>query len=497
VIVRRREAHRIGRFWPLAAVLVAVMVGATLAPVLLVASPAQAAASSPQPGNLVVNGDAETGTTAGWTGGLFTAQHGVGGYAGNNIVGSSGDTGTTFPGGTYLFAGGNTTSTQTIDLTPSAGAIDHSVAIATVGAYLGGYQNQADDAAVSFSFQNAAGTALSTVNYGPATPALRGNATGFIGYSSSPTIPVGVRKVVVTVTTRLFTGGPDGYFDNISLVLNVPPMTANPDTGATTQPTAASVFPAANDVAGTAATIDPTTVRFVSGTTLVTTLTNAQGTYTVNTASGQVAFYPVAGFSGTTTPITYQVADTNGQTGRSTITINVTAAPAPALTLVKSASPTSANPYTVGQVITYSFLITNSGNTTMSNVAVTDPLPGLSGITYGPWPGGTAGVLDSGDSVTGSATLTITPEMATAGSVMNTASVTGDPSNGTFAGATSNTVTIETHAVPPVVPGEPGDGSLAFTGTDSAAPIGIAIALMLEGLIAVWIARSRRRQNKA
>src|SRR5690606_16607590 len=51
----------------------------------------------------------------------------------------------------------------------------------------------------------------------------------------------------------------------------------------------------------------------------------------------------------------------------------------PGLTIVKSV--TSAGPYTVGDTITYSFLVTNTGDTVLTDVEVNDPLVGLSAIT--------------------------------------------------------------------------------------------------------------------
>src|SRR5690606_31796610 len=42
------------------------------------------------------------------------------------------------------------------------------------------------------------------------------------------------------------------------------------------------------------------------------------------------------------------------------------------LTLVKSV--TSTGPYTVGDVIAYSFVVTNTGNTVLSGIAINDPI---------------------------------------------------------------------------------------------------------------------------
>ena len=71
----------------------------------------------------------------------------------------------------------------------------------------------------------------------------------------------------------------------------------------------------------------------------------------------------------------------------------------PALTIDKSAS---AGPFAVDSVITYSFLVTNTGNVTLHNVTISDPLVGLSAIS------GYATTLAPGASTTGTATYTVT-----------------------------------------------------------------------------------------
>ncbi|MEJ6490603.1 tandem-95 repeat protein, partial [Leucobacter sp. USCH14] len=75
--------------------------------------------------------------------------------------------------------------------------------------------------------------------------------------------------------------------------------------------------------------VDPASLRIVDGDELVTSLTVAgQGVWTVDTVNGTISFAPEAGYSGNPTPITYQVADADGETSRNSV--SVTFAPAAA-----------------------------------------------------------------------------------------------------------------------------------------------------------------------
>ena len=92
--------------------------------------------------------------------------------------------------------------------------------------------------------------------------------------------------------------------------------------------------------------------------------------------------------------------------------------------MAKSSNPTGYS--AAGTVITYSYLVTNTGNVTLSNVVVTDPMPGLSAINCG----GNSNVIPSlapGASVTCTATYTTTETDVEAGSITNTATATAPP----------------------------------------------------------------------
>jgi len=93
------------------------------------------------------------------------------------------------------------------------------------------------------------------------------------------------------------------------------------------------------------------------------------------------------------------------------------------VTIVKSETHAFSSPTQVGEVITYSFLVTNTGNLTLTNVIVEDPLAGLE-----PAMPFTIATLLPGDAnaVTLTATYKVTQADIEKGEVVNQATVTGD-----------------------------------------------------------------------
>jgi uncharacterized repeat protein (TIGR01451 family) len=90
--------------------------------------------------------------------------------------------------------------------------------------------------------------------------------------------------------------------------------------------------------------------------------------------------------------------------------------------MAKSASPSTVGE--AGEVITYTFHVTNTGNVTVTDVTVTDPMSGLSAITC------PTGALAPNDSVDCTATYTVTQADINAGSITNTATATATPPPG-------------------------------------------------------------------
>ena len=133
---------------------------------------------------------------------------------------------------------------------------------------------------------------------------------------------------------------------------------------------------------------------------------------------------------------------------------------APALSIVKTADASNlSDPPLQGDVISYRFVITNTGNVSLSDVKLSDPLPGLD-IAQD-----TIAALAPGESQTLSASYTVAQDDIRAGQVENQASVTGvftDPNTGNP--ATLAPVASEEIRVP--LAQEPG---LAVTKTASSA----------------------------
>ncbi len=170
----------------------------------------------------------------------------------------------------------------------------------------------------------------------------------------------------------------------------------------------------------------------LTGTTVPTGLTlNANGTVTIapNTAAGNYS-------------LTYQICEVSHPTNCSSVTSTIVVSDppaAPAVALVKTAIVSGSG--ILGGVITYTFTVTNTGNTTLTNVVVTDPMVGLT-ITGSPIASLAVGASSS--VITG--TYTITQANINAGSITNSAIATAngvsDTSGTTNANNTSTVTTL-------------------------------------------------------
>jgi len=117
----------------------------------------------------------------------------------------------------------------------------------------------------------------------------------------------------------------------------------------------------------------------------------------------------------------------------------------PGLSILKSASPGSFGE--AGTTIHYSYLVTNTGNVTLTGVKVNDLLPGLSAVAC------PSATLNPGKDMTCTATYVTTAADLRAGSVANTATVTGNPPTGSPIVSGPSTVVIAAPA--PIHSGTP------------------------------------------
>jgi uncharacterized repeat protein (TIGR01451 family) len=172
-----------------------------------------------------------------------------------------------------------------------------------------------------------------------------------------------------------------------------------------------------------------------------------------------------------------------------TSTVTVPTPEHPALALDKTASVTTIT--TVGQAVTYSFKITNTGDVTEENVKPAEGAFNGSGTLPTPTCPAAAALLAPGASVTCTAVYHVTLTDLSAGTLSNTATAVGTGPNGDPTGSTPSTARVA--ATAPVVP-----AGLAFTGISALGPMVAGAALLLLGVIAFLgtaIIRRRRKGN--
>jgi hypothetical protein len=128
-------------------------------------------------------------------------------------------------GGNNYFAGGPgtalSTATQRVDVSAYATPIDAGTTKATLSAHLGGFAGQEDAATVRARFLGAAGTLGTEISIGPVPLAERMGQSLLLPKTGTSTVPAGTRTIEVVMTATRAAGiYNDGYFDNISLVLD-------------------------------------------------------------------------------------------------------------------------------------------------------------------------------------------------------------------------------------------------------------------------------------
>jgi uncharacterized repeat protein (TIGR01451 family) len=218
-------------------------------------------------------------------------------------------------------------------------------------------------------------------------------------------------------------------------------------------------------------------------------------TYTTTQADVNAASIKNTGTASGTPPKGSAVTDTSA--------VSVPAVQTPSLSLLKSASVSSYS--APGARVTYSYLVTNTGNVTLNPVTVTDPMTGLSAISC-PDP-----ALTPNEEETCAATYTTTQADVNAGSIKNTGTASGTPPEGSPVSSTSsltvpfkNTISsgsgdspIGTAAPPPAAQVVPtSSGSLPFTGAAVTRSLEAATLLMLLGLGLLGLERGFRLRRR-
>ena len=170
--------------------------------------------------NLLINGDAEQGTTA-WLIAAKSAALVAEAYGGDGYP-AAGDPGPASRG-TSFFQGGNNPaadSHQVVDLSPFADRVGQGIRF-TLAAYLGGYAAQDDRASVVLSLLADDGTELSSATLGGPYAAERLGTTGLFANTIDAMVPPATHSIDVhLVVTRAGGAGADGYVDNVSLRLH-------------------------------------------------------------------------------------------------------------------------------------------------------------------------------------------------------------------------------------------------------------------------------------
>lgn len=148
--------------------------------------------------------------------------------------------------GAQFFAGGgtgNSTLSQTVDVSAAASAIDAGGVPATMSGWLGGWSNQNDRVGMTATFQSASGASLGTATIAAVTNKDRGNTTEFLSRSVSSALPVGTRSVRVDLNFTWTSGSTtDGYADDLSLTVGASVPTPGLTAPASTVPGFDHVF---------------------------------------------------------------------------------------------------------------------------------------------------------------------------------------------------------------------------------------------------------------
>ena len=270
--------------------------------------------------------------------------------------------------------------------------------------------------------------ALSDPKLGPVTCAATtlapaASTTCAAGYTlTQADIDAGAVANTATVSANPPSGAPVTSTDSTNTPLaRTPGLSLDKQAGAPTGNTAGSsiayTFVVTNTgnvtLSGLAITDPQVAAAACAATTLAPgATTTCTGTHTITQAEVDAGHVTNSATAGATAP--------DGSTPSATDTTDTAIAPSAALSLGKSASAPSGT--TAGSTIAYTFVVTNTGNVTLTSVAVSDPKVGTTTCP--------ATSLAPAASTTCTATYTLTQADVDAGRVDNTATASATPPSG-------------------------------------------------------------------
>jgi len=183
---------------------------------LLMAIATVPAQATPLGSNLIVNGDAEAGTT-GWADFAGVSALATAAYAPPVFLYPDA------PHGSQLFtggAGGLAAGWQTVDVSDTAAAIDAGRISFNLAGYLGGVGDQEDNPLLYVSFLDAAGAEIGHTELGPIFIDLRDYLTVLGGFQTNGWLPGGTRSIQFSLSMDAPDGDSSGaYADNLSFTL--------------------------------------------------------------------------------------------------------------------------------------------------------------------------------------------------------------------------------------------------------------------------------------
>ncbi|WP_443943537.1 Calx-beta domain-containing protein [Pedobacter sp. AW1-32] len=244
-----------------------------------------------------------------------------------------------------------------------------------------------------------------TVGTQPANGTVVLNADGTFTYTPANGF-VGTDSFTVTVS--------DGKGGTTTVTVNVS-VTQGNRAPVVTAPAISTIvnIPVNGTITATDADGDPLTFTVTTQPTNGTVVLNANGTYTYTPANGYIG----------TDSFVVTVSDGKGGTTTATVNVTVNQVNAASISLTKIATNSVSK---VGDVINYRIIVSNTGNVTLTNIAITDAGADVGSIT----PSGIAN-LAPGASITATAKHTLTLTEVNSGAFSNQASVVAQTPTGT------------------------------------------------------------------